>query len=229
MLFVFDADEIRIREQAQMHGNMQLIVELFRNNQIKAGILVTCIDDLLEDIEREQNILVLIKMLMVLAEHMCTLAKELKVSGESANSETKKSTKGQITLNYIDEVLQKIFKHRKSEKFESWIKFKIQDLIDEYNKKWKYVIYAQRQEDNDGFVQMYVPKDAILTEQVVASQKGRPRKASKVGNTKVGYIYQKKQSKEDEKQASNQKQFHSKMQSLLSGLKPQNNDDDDDS
>lgn len=207
---------------------MQLIVELFRNNQIKAGILVTCIDDLLEDIEREQNICVLIKMLMVLAEHMCKLAKEQKVSGESASSESKKSTKGQITLNYIDEVLQKIFKHRKSDKFESWVKFKIQDLIDEYNKKWKYVIYAQRQEDNDGFVQMYVPKDAILTEEVVASQKGRPRKASKAANTKVGYIYQKKQSKEDEKQTS-QKQFHSKMQSLLSGLKPQNNDDDDDS
>lgn len=89
-----------------------------------------------------------------------------------------------------------------------------------YNKKWKYVIYAQRQEDNDGFVQMYVPKDAILTEEVVASQKGRPRKASKVTNNKVGYIYQKKQQKEDEKQATNQKQFHSKMQSLLSGLKP---------
>jgi len=184
-----------------MHGNMQLIVELFRNNQIKAGILVTCIDDLLEDIDREQNMLVLIKMLMVLAEHMCNLAKEQKVAGgENASSESKKSTKGgQITLNYIDEVLQKIFKHRKSDKFESWIKFKIQDLIDEYNKKWKYVIYAQRQEDNDGFVQMYVPKDAILTEEVVASQKGRPRKASKVGNTKVGYIYQKKQSKEDDK------------------------------
>lgn len=36
-----------------MHGNMQLIVELFKNNQIKAGILKTCIDDLVEDIEHE--------------------------------------------------------------------------------------------------------------------------------------------------------------------------------
>lgn len=86
-----------------MHGNMQLIVELFKNNQIKAGILITCIDDLVEDIEHEQNLLVLIKMLLVLADHMCNLAKEQKASGEP---DLKKNSKGaQITLNYIDYVL----------------------------------------------------------------------------------------------------------------------------
>ena len=59
------------------------------------------------------------------------------------------------------------------------------------------MIYAQRQEDTDGFVQMYVPKDAILTEEVVAQQKGRKGKTPRGANAKVGYIYQKKQQAKD--------------------------------
>lgn len=39
MLFVFDESEIKCRQREQMHGNMQLIVELFKVGQIKSHIV----------------------------------------------------------------------------------------------------------------------------------------------------------------------------------------------
>ena len=47
MLFVFDADEIKHRKKEQMHGNMQLIVELYKHGQIGSKIIYNCIEDLM--------------------------------------------------------------------------------------------------------------------------------------------------------------------------------------
>jgi hypothetical protein len=58
MLYVFDASEIKERQQDQMFGNMALIVELYKYNVFRSTILTTCIDDLFEEIN-SQNIEIL--------------------------------------------------------------------------------------------------------------------------------------------------------------------------
>jgi hypothetical protein len=49
--------------------------------------------------------------------------------------------KPQIDLDYIDVKLQALFKHRQNKAIDSRIRFKVQDLMDEYDKLWKYEIY----------------------------------------------------------------------------------------
>ena len=46
MLFVFDQDELKMRQQDQMHGNMKLIVELFKLDLVSGNIVKTCLDEL---------------------------------------------------------------------------------------------------------------------------------------------------------------------------------------
>ena len=46
MLFVFDKDELKMRQQDQMHGNMRLIVELFNLDMVNGNIVKTCLDEL---------------------------------------------------------------------------------------------------------------------------------------------------------------------------------------
>ena len=60
----------------------------------------------------------------------------------------------------------KLFELRKSEALESRIKFKIQDLIDAHNKEWRFIFaeMKNRRSDSEGFRQIYVPKDQILSE-----------------------------------------------------------------
>lgn len=45
-----------------------------------------------------------------------------------------KSEKHKINIDYLEKTLAKIFSYRKSEEVSQRIRFKIQDLIDEYNK-----------------------------------------------------------------------------------------------
>lgn len=88
--------------------------------------------------------------------------------------------------------MQKIFSYRKSDLLSSRVRFKIQDLIDDYNKEWKTVIYGERQmTDAEGFQYKYVPKEAILTEDQVHNPKNRSRKNSKQSEQNQ-YVYMKK-------------------------------------
>jgi len=50
MLAIFDISEIKKREKDQMFGNMALIVELYKYDLIKADIIITCINELYEEI-----------------------------------------------------------------------------------------------------------------------------------------------------------------------------------
>lgn len=72
---------------------------------------------------------------------------------------------------------QKLFSYRHDEKLESRIRFKIQDIIDNYNKEWRYTITAckNKMQDAEGFNKIYVPKASILTEEQVF---GSTRKTS---------------------------------------------------
>ena len=46
MLFVFDNDDLKKQQRHQMHGNMQLIVELFKLDLVNGNIIKTCLEDL---------------------------------------------------------------------------------------------------------------------------------------------------------------------------------------
>jgi hypothetical protein len=71
----------------------------------------------------------------------------------SASKTIKKPVKvPEIDLDYIENILQKIFSYRNSEELSSRVRFRIQDLVDEYNKDWKLIIFGERQlTDSDGF------------------------------------------------------------------------------
>jgi len=65
MLFVFDNDELKMRQQDQMHGNMRLIVELFKLEMVSGNIVKTCLDELFQELSA-RNIEVLCSMLETL-------------------------------------------------------------------------------------------------------------------------------------------------------------------
>lgn len=66
-------------------------------------------------------------------------------------------------------MLQNVIQLRQHKDLEARIRFKVQDLIDEYNNKWRFLINEQKNKsiDQDGFRQIYVAKDKILTESQV--------------------------------------------------------------
>jgi hypothetical protein len=52
----------------------------------------------------------------------------------------------------VEDVLQRIFAFRKDECISSRVRFKVQDLIDEYEREWKCVIFGERNMvDSEGF------------------------------------------------------------------------------
>ena len=117
-------------------------------------------------------------------------------------------------------------------------------MIDAYNKDWRFVIseYRNRSTDNEGFKQVYVQKDKILTEEQVfhngssRSAQNSDGKRSK-SNSKGGYFYRAK-SKDVKKDLvavpeddvinippqETKKKPANNMQSLLSGLKADDED-----
>ena len=126
----------------------------------------------------------------------------------------------------------KLFELRKSEVLESRIKFKIQDLIDAYNKEWRFIFtqMKNRISDNEGFRQIYVPKDQILSEKQVFQNKQTQSK--KDGTPGKSYIYREKQptevkndqllslpAEEGKSSAEKKQRGTNKMANLLSDLK----------
>jgi len=61
--------------------------------------------------------------------------------------------KKEITLEFVDKVLQNVMDLRHDKSLEARIRFKVQDVIDEYNLKWRFLISDQRNKnvDADGF------------------------------------------------------------------------------
>lgn len=80
-----------------------------------------------------------------------------------------KSGNKEITLEFVDKSLQSVMNLRHHKSLEARTKFKVQDLIDEYNNKWRFLISGQKNKniDQDGFRQIYIAKDKILTESQV--------------------------------------------------------------
>lgn len=63
------------------------------------------------------------------------------------------SANKEITLEFIDKVLEIVMDLRHHKNLEARIRFKVQDLIDEYNTKWRFLISSQKNKniDTDGF------------------------------------------------------------------------------
>ncbi len=70
MLYVFDKEEIKHRLKLQLFGNMRLIVELYLHGQIPEGIIITCMQALMEDMDNDQSVEILCQMLHKITEHV---------------------------------------------------------------------------------------------------------------------------------------------------------------
>ena len=77
MLAVFDHDDLKKQQRDQMHGNMQLITELFKLDLVNGNIIKTCLEDLFQEMNN-QNTEVLCNMLDRLTKHVVERSRELR-------------------------------------------------------------------------------------------------------------------------------------------------------
>jgi hypothetical protein len=186
------------------------------------------LESLLSDIH-DQSAEILCQMMQKIATNVVKRAQ-----AENAAAQERKQHSGRkplsqcaINLDYVESVLARLFPFRNVDgQLSSRVRFKIQDLIDEYTRDWKHVIYGERtMVDDEGFNYKYVPKQQINLNQD-GSAKGKPtpkkggaaaRKGSAGGET-VGaskaYIYVKKQT------AAEETAKPTSFKDLLGGLKP---------
>ena len=102
----------------------------------------------------------------------------------------------EINLSFLETNLSKVFSFRHADGLSTRVKFKVQDLIDEYQKEWKGIIYGERNIiDDEGFQYRYVPKEAAaITKELEGEPKKKDRKQSNVSDgKKKGFVYVKKQ------------------------------------
>jgi hypothetical protein len=117
-----------------------------------------------------------------------------------------------------------LFTFRQDDKLESRIKFKIQDIIDAYNKEWRFVVaeVKTRIHDSEGFRKIYVPKDQILTEdQVFPSGRNSNFNNEKKKGDGQTYFYRAKSPKNKETEEGEKQEVKgkaNKMANLLSCL-----------
>lgn len=94
-------------------------------------------------------------MIDKLMNHLCN------INQEQSPLPNKGKEKKSISIDYADNICHSLFEHRKNDHLQARIRFKIQDLIDMYNKEWRHDIaeIKSRQSDTEGFRKIYVPKD----------------------------------------------------------------------
>mmetsp|Transcript_11697 Transcript_11697/g.17745 ORF Transcript_11697/g.17745 Transcript_11697/m.17745 type:complete len:351 (-) Transcript_11697:38-1090(-) len=172
--------------------------------------------------------------------HLCAKAEANPKAGREKKS---------INIDYADNLCNMLFAHRNNKELEARIRFLIQDVIDIYNKEWRHTIadIKNKHADSEGFKQVYIPKDQILTEEQVFKNGKRgddwkTQKESNRGGRQQKYFYRAKSPKKEEpveeEQPAKQGKGNNKMAGLLQGLMPdteynkflghENNDDDDD-
>lgn len=132
---VFDEIEMIYFGKVKMFGNIKLIGELFCLGQISDKIIQECIVYLFREIN-DNNI----EILSQLIEKITRVAIEPFYKRQSSHKKKKDTN---ITSSYLYQNLQSIFELRNSKELSSRIRFKIQDLMDCYNKEWKFFIEGQ--------------------------------------------------------------------------------------
>ena len=73
-----------------MHGNMKLIVELFKLDLVSGNIVKTCLDELFQELSNARNIEVLCSMLDTLTTHQVHLSRQARQ--DQADSPIDKAT-----------------------------------------------------------------------------------------------------------------------------------------
>ena len=196
MMYLYDVEELKERRKEQMYGNMYLITELYIAKQLNGNIIKTCLEDLQQEINN-QNVEILSYMVTKLMNNCVKNLKHEAKTPQASPWPAKKGTK-EITLEFVDKVGQHLTQLRHHKDLEARIKFKVQDMIDEYNKHWRFVVaeHKAKAADTDGFKQIYVPKDQILTEQQVFhngnSRFGKDKRSPRNSSGTKGYFYRAK-------------------------------------
>ena len=100
-------------------------------------------------------------MMSKLMADLCRQSRNEGKSGSVFNSKTGKKVVKVINLDYADSICQKLFTFRNDKDLTNRTKFKIQDVIDVYNKEWRYDIADAKSKvsDKEGFTHIYIPKD----------------------------------------------------------------------
>lgn len=186
---------------------MSLLVELYVQGHIPEMIIKMCIETLLEELNDQRS-----EILCQMLEKICAYVVKRAVVESQQNAvkeggveqRKKKQLKDCIiNLEFIEDILGKLFPYRQSPLLSSRVRFKIQDLIDLYQKEWKAVIYGERKVvDDEGFEYKYVPKQQIAIEKVnlpEPNKKGnRSRKVSDASSGPKGMIYVRKLSTQEQ-------------------------------
>ena len=174
MQYVFSAEELRHRLKLQLFGNMRLIAELYVHNQIPEDIIITCITSLLDEVN-DQSIEILCQMLPKIANNLVRRAIREREDANAENGDNHHSSSEKprrrkqssyrahsINLDYIEGIMRKVFDYRQSELISSRVRFKVQDLIDDYERDWKKTMQEEKMLfDNEGFAYKYVPKETV--------------------------------------------------------------------
>lgn len=82
-----------------------------------------------------------------------TAIRENQLSNQTQGDKKRKTlAQCEINIDFLEATLSRIFSFRHNPSLSSRIRFKVQDLIDEYQKEWKCVIYGERKVvDDEGF------------------------------------------------------------------------------
>jgi len=94
---------------------------------------------------------ILVQMMFKIAPFIICIA--VRESQQNAVEKKKKTlANSEVNLTFLENILSKIFSFRNSSELSSRVRFKVQDLIDEYQKEWKGIIYGERNIiDEEGF------------------------------------------------------------------------------
>ena len=94
---------------------------------------------------------ILVQIMFKIAPFIIRIA--VRESQQNAVEKKKKTlANSEVNLTFLENILSKIFSFRNSSELSSRVRFKVQDLIDEYQKEWKGIIYGERNIiDEEGF------------------------------------------------------------------------------
>ena len=112
---------------------MKLVVELYLIGAIKDTILVECIESLLEIVNDTAT--------EILVEMLTRLGNKIVGANLIARSDKK------LTEEFILKACQKVFLLRHCQSLSSRVRFRIQDLIDSYEKDWHQKLADEEAEE----------------------------------------------------------------------------------
>jgi hypothetical protein len=121
-----------------MFGNMKLLCELYLRSLIQAEIIIQCLESLFDD-TNDMNMEIICHILCKLGNHVYQNI-EKEINGDPV---PKKFLLSKINTDYILENSAQLFKYRNDKNISSRIRFKIQDVMEEYA-TWEKTFEAKK-------------------------------------------------------------------------------------